>query len=399
MCDTQVLIASNGLWFAKNSDREPHEPQIITRHPAVRGDRSRNLRTTYLQIPQVPVRHAIILSKPAWLWGAEMGFNEHGLVIGNEAVFTRQRSIQPALLGMDLLRLALERAANCRQAIEVIGELLHRHGQGGPAGYADRHFHYDSSFMLADFKEAWILETAGRQWAAVQVKDYGAISNALSLEREYTVCAAGVSGSFRRHDTRILPHFAASRPRRELSLRCLREAHSADDVNFSTMTTHLRRHAKGLEDPLRGSNADLCMHATGPVRRSQTTGSMVVWLGAHGARAVVTGTSAPCLSLFRPIRFGPCAAFSLHADDHAAWQGWQKVQRAALFDSRYRQRLRQRIKAQESTLLPAWMQADADFSALDRQAENFRQEILAWSRPAGPRHRLSSAQRLWWPAR
>ena len=48
------------------------------------------------------------LGKPAWLWGAEIGANEFGVAIGNEAVWNRLScpefdSIQ-RLLGMDLLR-------------------------------------------------------------------------------------------------------------------------------------------------------------------------------------------------------------------------------------------------------------------------------------------------------
>lgn len=39
------------------------------------------------------------------MWGAEMGANEHGLVIGNEAVWTKiDDDKTEKLLGMDLLR-------------------------------------------------------------------------------------------------------------------------------------------------------------------------------------------------------------------------------------------------------------------------------------------------------
>lgn len=53
--------------------------------------------------------YAVILSKPAWMWGAEMGANECGVCIGNEAVWTKLNEpgdTVERLLGMDLLRFA-----------------------------------------------------------------------------------------------------------------------------------------------------------------------------------------------------------------------------------------------------------------------------------------------------
>ena len=62
---------------------------------------------TYIAIDQAPATHAVVLSCPAWMWGAEMGANEHGLCVGNEAVWTRLQSDDDKtekLLGMDLVR-------------------------------------------------------------------------------------------------------------------------------------------------------------------------------------------------------------------------------------------------------------------------------------------------------
>lgn len=62
-------------------------------------------KCTYIEIEQVAHTHAIVLSKPAWLWGAEMGANEHQVCIGNEAVWGRESADgEEALLGMDLVR-------------------------------------------------------------------------------------------------------------------------------------------------------------------------------------------------------------------------------------------------------------------------------------------------------
>jgi hypothetical protein len=83
------------------------------------------LHCTYIDIPQVEHTCSVVLSKPFWMWGAEIGVNEHGLVIGNEAVFSKVPAPQdPALIGMDLLRLGLERAATAPQAVEIITALL-----------------------------------------------------------------------------------------------------------------------------------------------------------------------------------------------------------------------------------------------------------------------------------
>jgi secernin len=329
MCDTQVLVGTGAVWFAKNSDREPSEPQPVVRLDAVRGDPATTVRATYIEVPQVPDRHAVILSRPVWCWGAEMGVNERGVAIGNEAIFSRRVSRDRALLGMDLVRFGLERGDTAAQALAVITQLLEQHGQGGSGGFRDQDFCYDASFLIADAREAWVLETAGRLWEARRVEGHYAISNRLTLD-----------DFARRHDTRLLPYFARAAERRALSLRHLERA---AQPSFARLAFHLRAHRAGNEDPRDGSNADVCMHAAGFIRRHQTTGSMIARLSASGATPLFTGTSAPCLSIFRPAAFA--GEFSVltppdKAVEALLWRRHELLHRRALADPELRQRLR-----------------------------------------------------------
>ena len=41
------------------------------------------VRCTYIAIPQAPRTLAVVLSKPSWMWGAEMGANEASRVMGS----------------------------------------------------------------------------------------------------------------------------------------------------------------------------------------------------------------------------------------------------------------------------------------------------------------------------
>lgn len=186
-CDTFVALppATIGerIIFGKNSDRPCDEVQEVVYFPSASHEPGAKLECTYIEIEQVSHTHAVVLSRPAWLWGAEMGANEHGVCIGNEAVWGREEaSDSEALLGMDLVRLGLERADSAEKALEVIAELLERHGQGGNCMEDESIFTYHNSFLIADRKEAWILETSGKYWAAEKIEDgFRNISNQYSI--------------------------------------------------------------------------------------------------------------------------------------------------------------------------------------------------------------------------
>lgn len=288
MCDTLVHVLSDRVLFAKNSDREADEPQHLDWQPAREHPPGSRLRCSFVEIPQVAHTHAVLLSRPHWLWGAEMGSNEHGVTIGNEAVFTRHAVPRDGLPGMDLLRLALERAATAAAAVQVLTSLHETHGQGGRGGYEDRGFRYFSSFLVADGREAWVVETAGRFVATERVRGARSISNGLTIP-----------GFAEAHSDWLKTRVSACRVRRART-----ETSAAAAVDVFGLCRALRDHGDApwpRYSALTGAMHLPCMHAGGLAAASQTTASWVAELQPNRSRHFVTATAAPCLSLFKPV--------------------------------------------------------------------------------------------------
>lgn len=301
MCDTFAFKHEQSLWFGKNSDREPDEPQRVEYIAPCRDDQTPYLSTTYIHIDQVARRHGYLMGRPVWMWGAEMGVNDQGVAIGNEAIFTSSAARQTtALLGMDLVRLGLERAASADEALSVITNLLKRYGQGGPAGYRNKKFRYDNSFLIADKQTLWQLETCGRDWVAKQF-DLGSISNRLQLTGHYHKASTPniTQEDFTQRQGWFMPFMAKARIRQQCTYQQVQVLSQAKIVEPQQVMDVLRSH-RG-EKP--ASNADVCMHAKGLLRPTGTTNSMVAKLTPKGPEVWFTGTSLACQSEFVSAQF------------------------------------------------------------------------------------------------
>jgi secernin len=292
-----VSLTADGVLFAKNSDRDANEAQVLRWYDAQWHERGARLRCTWSEIPQAERTHAVVLSQPWWMWGAEMGANEHGVVIGNEAVFTRgardrrDRDAPTRLLGMDLVRLGLERATSAHEAVEVIVGLLEAHGQGGSCSHEHPRFTYDNSFIVADPGGAVVLETAGRRWATEEVAGRArSISNGLTIP-DFAA----------RHADPVRGWVAACAARRTRT-----EASATAAADPRDLMAALRDHGDGAGpswSPVNGALSAPCAHAGGMVTSTQSTASWVADLrDPSGQLHWVTGTSAPCTSVFKPVR-------------------------------------------------------------------------------------------------
>lgn len=322
-CDTFVLGGSQyepgKNLLAKNSDRPLGECQPLVLIPGARHPVGSVVKCTDLTIAQAEQTYEVIGSRPYWIWGFEMGINEWGLAIGNEAQGSRcEAETQTGLLGMDLLRLGLERAKTCREAITVITQLLEQYGQNANASpLFDRR--YENSYLLVDPKEIWLLETAGRQWVAKQVEDRYAISNCYTIGDSWDLCSRDLEVYARDHRwlnpeepfdftkayTNPAPRQTASVPRwRRLNklIEAAGEAMTQDQVKRV-----LRDHFEGeLIEPRHGAFygcfTTICMHAM-TWDACQTAAALLAhWQDGLGW-ICRWAPSMPCCSAFLPLYF------------------------------------------------------------------------------------------------
>jgi secernin len=191
MCDSLVArgtrTADGATLFAKNSDRRGRECQPFVQYPAAFHARGSSVRCTHIEIDQVAETYRFMGHSPAWCWGLEHGVNEFGVAIGNHATWSREPvESRPGMIGMDLVRLGLERGRNAREALEVIAALVELHGQGGSAFALEGDDGHQNSFSIADGVSAWVLETTARGWAASEVEG-ASLTNKLTLGANWQI--------------------------------------------------------------------------------------------------------------------------------------------------------------------------------------------------------------------
>jgi secernin len=345
MCDTFVALQNatrdHSVLFAKSADCEINEANALVRIPGRQHLKGETLRITHLVIPQAELTYEVILTKAFWTYGCEIGINEFGLAMGEEAVFTTEMTQEKVngIIGPDLLRIGLERTRNCREAIELMTGLLEEYGQGGSAELKGNS-HFDSSFLMADTTEAYILETAGRKWAVRRIESIGSISNMLGIGSKWDRCSVMTEkGELDWSATYALaevPPTLGSPERQKITYDLLETHHG--NITTKTMFDIMRHHHQGYHPAREEVHRNICMHA-GPQdnRWWQADGVMVTSVGANGLIAWATGTSGNCVSIFKPLfsgldipDIGPTP--TEHFDPQTLWWKHELLHRRAMAD-------------------------------------------------------------------
>lgn len=386
-CDTMFTTVGGGrfLIFGKNSDRPPNEACQIVKYKVS--------RSTYLR-DQIPLTHCIITSseieglmedfevhadivvvaaKPGWMFGAEMAANSAGVCIGNEALFVKPKFLRGEqqqqqkkkdnrhFLGMDHLRLVVERTHTAKDAVRLLTRLIEHFGQDGVSTHPQhgRSLEYQNSYIVTGYDGAYCVETIGRHWLCREFRfdqeesrDVAySISNSPTLigplgddmtcsegfvEWAISVglCSSQTDLNFSESVRDRLVTFAIRADERrcttiEHMLRMQAEYKRDQSLPGSVhaMMNALRHHHHHHGHPVGYSSLDgsifhhdVCMHASwGPARISQTCNSMVVVLDRHNfsMNVFLTGTSSPCISMFKRV--------SMSCESVPDWPGHQQM--------------------------------------------------------------------------
>ncbi|MCE7989692.1 MAG: secernin-3 [Caldilinea sp. CFX5] len=388
-CDTMVALGNSTVSgqtiFAKNSDRPADECQPLVLRERQHHAPGALTPCQFVTIPQVATTYRHVGSRPYWCWGYEHGFNEHQVAIGNEALHSKlPEATEAKLVGMEILRLGLERSRTAAEAVDVMTGLITRYGQGKFANNAGVRT-YDNGYIVADPRAAYIIETAGHDWVVKPVTNAIGISNVYSVETDWLRLSptaeqtavdqgwwqpgrANGAGRFNFADA----YTAASRTEGSGAMRrarsCAVLSLHTGAIDARTIMAILSDHSDGLspqedwQTAVR-SSIGICRHPEASGEGGCTAASLVAELCADGSRLPIYWCSlySPCLSLFLPIfiegelpqvltvgdgtpstsspwwLFHGLNRLVLNGPPDAAEQvrnGWQPIQQA-LFDSAY----------------------------------------------------------------
>ncbi len=313
---TPAFTSNCTMIFGKNTDREPNEGQSILRVLAMEQP-DKEVQCTYRVVPQVKRTFEVILAKPFHAWGAEAGINEHGVAIGNATVFGKLKSDgrNLGLTGHDMVRLALERTRTAELALETLCGLVSAFGQDAADGYTTP-FTAQNSFIIADARQAFLLETAGKHWVAQKIETAQAITNAYTIGEHFDYHSKGVV-EFAHAQGWVKKGKEFSFKEAYGLRKQAKKLHAETTCNYLLQQMETRRgtfevafaidllrshHPSKKFNPSVAKKAAVCKHITTGQQQWQTNNSSIFELRQSGVHtAWLTGTSHPCLSLFKPF--------------------------------------------------------------------------------------------------
>jgi hypothetical protein len=206
-CDLVVALGratvDGHTLFGHNSGQPPGEGQALCLVPGRHHAFGEKVQTQFLELPQARETLRVLASQARGRWGYQHGVNEHGLAAGAVPLRTRLSREQPGLTGPDLVRLVLERCQSSAQAVQLLTDLISRHGQGGgkPLGPPDeQRAHgpawagWDHAFLLADAREAFAVEASGPCWVYQQVQEIRALSGLCTVRQDWDRISPGLAG-------------------------------------------------------------------------------------------------------------------------------------------------------------------------------------------------------------
>ncbi len=330
--------------FGHNCNRPAGEVQALVRVPGRPFAPGETIRLAHLTLPQVRHTCTVLACRRVGQWGYVHGVNEHGVAVGVTAIRTRLAGERPGLLGGDLVRLGLERGASARQAVDVLTDLIARHGQ---ADVGEDGRPCDSAFLVADGKEAFALEAAGPFWAEQVIGSVRAVSDVCHLRQDWDRISRGLSertitrGWWPANGSKL--DFAGSLGayhgddaaglRRWGRATLLLEQQSGQiDVPFlrRLLSDHCRVPLDDVDTVRPAPDLSLCRHAVGP-EDTATAVSLIVATGAAGSLPVAWWAfGPPCSTLYFPLVLAGDlpAAFEADGPDEACTV-WRLARRAA----------------------------------------------------------------------
>jgi len=185
--------ANRTTLFGVNHHAAPSQCHTVQIIPGQMHDVGEMVPIPEHHVPQARHTCSVLGLQPAGQWGFVHGVNEHRVAVGVTDWQSRLRDGPPAISGIELTRLCLERSHSATHAVETLTDLLERHGHSQSECSAPSTG--DNIFLIADGAEAYVLEVCGRYWALLECGQSRVVTDVAMIRQDWRRLAPGLADS------------------------------------------------------------------------------------------------------------------------------------------------------------------------------------------------------------